>query len=106
MGGQVFQDTKHPAPAYIIGHITIKNPQKWADYRAQVPATLAPWGAELMLRGTLASVLAGEHDHTDTVVIRFPDMDAVKGWHASPSYQALIPLRQQAAEMTLLSFEG
>ena len=92
------------AAAYIIGHLTIKSPEKWAEYRSRVPATLAPWGAEVVLRGRLASVLAGEHLHTDTVVIRFPDMRSVNGWHSSPSYQALIPLRNQAAEMVLLSY--
>lgn len=91
--------------AYVIGHITVKDPEKWAEYRSQVPATLAPWGAELLLRGRLAAVLAGEHAHTDTVVIRFPDRQAVEGWHASPAYQALIPLRRQAADVDLLSYE-
>lgn len=91
--------------AYVIGHISVKDAEKWAEYRDWVPATLAPWGAELMLRGRLAAVLAGEHAHTDTVVIRFPDREAVNGWYASAAYQTLIPLREQAAEMVLLAFE-
>ena len=41
------------APACVIGHITVKDPEKWAEYRSRVPATLAPWGAELLLRGRL-----------------------------------------------------
>lgn len=94
------------AYAYVIGHITVKNEDRWAEYRSQVPATLAPWGAELLLRGKLATVLAGEHPHTDTVVIRFPNVDAVNSWHSSPAYQALIPLRQEAADVVLLSYEG
>jgi uncharacterized protein (DUF1330 family) len=91
--------------AYVIGHITVKNAEKWAAYRSQVPATLAPWGAELVLRGQLAAVLAGKHAHTDTVVIRFPDHKAVDGWHSSAAYQALVPLRQLAADVDLLSYE-
>jgi uncharacterized protein (DUF1330 family) len=54
----------------------------------------------------LASILAGEHSHTDTVVIRFPDMKAINGWYASPAYQSLIPLREKAAEIILLAYEG
>lgn len=92
--------------AYVIGHITVKDPEKWARYREGVPATLAPWGAELVLRGELVSVLSGSHRHTDTVVIRFPDMDAVNGWFRSDAYQALIPLRSEAAEVDLLGFQG
>ena len=90
--------------ACVIGHITIRDVDKWGQYRAKVPATLAPWGAELLFRGQLAAILSGEHAATDTVVIRFPDAASVEGWYQSAAYQALIPLREQAAEVTLLSF--
>jgi len=90
--------------ACVIGHITVKNAEQWAQYRALVPATLAPWGAELLFRGQLAGVIAGQHAHTDTVVIRFPDLASINGWQQSAAYQALIPLRQQAADLELLSF--
>jgi uncharacterized protein (DUF1330 family) len=90
--------------ACVIGHITVRDAAQWADYRAQVPATLAPWGAEILFRGTLDKVLGGCHDHRDTVVIRFPDAGAIDGWFASAAYQALIPLRQRAADVVLLAF--
>lgn len=90
---------------YVVGHLTVKNAEKWAEYRNQVPATLEPWGAELILRGKRVAILAGEHPHSDIVVIRFPDKEAVNSWHSSPAYQALIPLRRQAAEMVLLTYE-
>jgi len=91
--------------AYVIGHISVKDPEKWAAYRAQVPGTLAPWGAELLLRGRLDEVFSGSHAHTDTVVIRFPELAAARSWHASAAYQALIPLRMQAADIDLLLYD-
>jgi uncharacterized protein (DUF1330 family) len=91
--------------AYVIGHITIKDEDKWAEYRQQVPSSLEPWGAEVVLRGSRAKVLAGEHNHTDTVVLRFPDKEAAQKWYDSPAYQALIPLREQAAEVILVSYD-
>lgn len=90
--------------ACVIGHITVKDEGKWAQYRAQVPATLAPWGAELLFRGQRTDILAGTHTHLDAVVIRFPDADTVDAWFNSPEYQALIPLRQQAADLDLVVF--
>lgn len=90
--------------AYVIGHINICDDAKWAEYRSRVPATLAPWGAKLILRGKTAAVLAGSYAHTDVVVIRFPDLDAVNGWYASEAYQALIPLRTAAAQIDLISY--
>lgn len=91
---------------YVIGHITVRDPEKWDEYRSRVPATLAPWSAELVLRGTLVAILDGEHPHADVVVIRFPDQEAAAGWHSSAAYQALIPLRQLAADVVLLSYEA
>jgi uncharacterized protein (DUF1330 family) len=92
--------------AYVVGHITVKDPEKFAEYRSKVPGTLAPWGGEVILRGRRIAVLSGKHAHTDAVVIRFPDAGAAAGWHDSPAYQALIPLREQAAEMVLISYES
>ncbi len=92
--------------AYVVGQITVKDAALWARYRAEVPATLAPWGAELVFRGQQVAVLSGENPHADIVVIRFPDTAAVDAWFGSPAYQALIPLRQQAAEVVLLSYQA
>jgi uncharacterized protein (DUF1330 family) len=91
--------------AYVVGQITVKYSDLWAEYRAKVPETLAPWGAELVFRGRQVAALSGENGHGDIVVIRFPNVAAVNGWFSSPAYQALIPLRQQAADMVLLSYE-
>lgn len=92
--------------AYVVGHITVKDAEKWAEYRSQVPETLAPWGAELVFRGTQVAVLAGENPHPDIVVIGFPDAAAVNGWFSSPTYQALIPLREQAADVVLTAYQA
>ena len=92
------------SPAYAVGHITVKDQEKWAAYRSQVPLTLAPWNAELVFRGELAEVLAGSHSHRNTVVIRFPSLEALQGWYRSDAYQALIPLREQAADVVLLAY--
>ena len=93
-------------PAYLIGHIEVIDPDQWSQYRSRVPATLAPWGGELVFRGRRLAVLAGEHEFPDTVVIRFPDAAAVAGWHASAAYQALLPLRNAAARVVLISYEA
>jgi uncharacterized protein (DUF1330 family) len=92
--------------AYLVGHVTVKDPQKWAEYTSRVPATLGPWGAELVFRGKKAAVLGGEHSHTDIVVIRFPGIDSVNQWFSSAAYQALIPLREQAADVVLVSYDA
>jgi uncharacterized protein (DUF1330 family) len=89
----------------VIGHIAVKDEAKWAEYRSQVPATLAPWGAELVFRGKRFEIFGGDHGYTDTVVIRFPSAEASRNWFHSPAYQALIPLRLEAADVLLVGFE-
>lgn len=91
--------------AWVIGHIRVKDEAKWMSYRNQVPATLEPWGAELMFRGRCINHFCGEHAYPDTVVIRFPDTSAMRGWFTSPEYQALTVLRSEAAEVVLLGYE-
>ena len=91
--------------AYVIGHVSVKNPQKWDEYRSSVPATLDTVNAKLVCRGKLSAILSGEHDFEDTVIIEFADVSAVNTWFESKEYQALIPLRKHAADMTLLVFE-
>ena len=91
--------------AYLVGTISVKSPQKWAEYKKQVPDTLVPWGAELVFRGKKVAALAGRNPHSDIVIILFPDVAAVNGWFSSPAYQALIPLREQAADVDLICYE-
>jgi uncharacterized protein (DUF1330 family) len=92
--------------AYVIGHMTVKDNDKWAEYRRQVPGTLKPWGGKVIFRSQRSGVLTGEHSHTDTVVIEFPDQETLRRWHGSEAYQALVTLRDESAEMVLVSYEG
>jgi uncharacterized protein (DUF1330 family) len=87
--------------AYVVGQMTVKQPEKWAQYRSQVLATLLPFGGELVFRGEQAQSLSGVQPHPDIVVIRFPSLDGAQRWHTSAAYQALIPLRQAAADVVL-----
>ncbi|ENO89198.1 DUF1330 domain-containing protein [Thauera linaloolentis] len=92
--------------AYAIGRITVKDETLWAAYRAKVPATLEPWGGELVFRGTQFAALAGLCPEADVVVVRFPNAAALRDWFASAAYQALIPLREAAAEVVLTAYES
>jgi uncharacterized protein (DUF1330 family) len=92
--------------AYGIGHITVKDADKWAEYREKIVPTLEPWNASLIFRGNKVRVLGGEHKHSDTVVIKFPDLDSLNGWYDSAAYQAIIPLRMAAADVDLIAYES
>jgi uncharacterized protein (DUF1330 family) len=90
--------------AFVVGQMTVKQPEKWAQYRSQVLATLLPFGGELVFRGEQVQSFSGVNPHPDIVVIRFPSLDHAQGWHASAAYQSLIPLRQEAADVVLTTY--
>ena len=90
--------------AYVVGQMTVKHPEKWAQYRSPVLATLLPFGGELVFRGEQVQSFSGVNPHPDIVVIRFPSLGDAQGWHGSAAYQALIPLRQEAADVVLVTY--
>jgi uncharacterized protein (DUF1330 family) len=90
--------------AFVVGQMTVKQPEKWAQYRSQVLATLLPFGGELVFRGEQVQSFSGVNPHPDIVVIRFPSLGNAQGWHASAAYQALITLRQEAADVLLTTY--
>jgi uncharacterized protein (DUF1330 family) len=93
-------------PAYVIGNITVIDQDKWSEYCSKVPTTLSPWDGELVFRGKQLEVLGGEYQHSDTVVISFPSIKALNNWFNSDDYQALIPIREQAANIDLISYQS
>jgi uncharacterized protein (DUF1330 family) len=93
-------------PAYLIGHITVKNPDKWKTYVEGVQKSLIPFEAEVVFRGKRATVLTGEHPHQHTVVIKFPDQPTLQKWYHSDAYQALIPVREEAADVVIISYDA
>jgi uncharacterized protein (DUF1330 family) len=99
-------DESKEMSACVIGHVNVRNSGRWAEYRKQVPATIAPFGGEVIFRGSKVVVLSGQHGYADTVVIRFPDKEAVEEWYRSEAYQALIPLRDQAADVVLIAYQA
>ena len=92
--------------AYLIGHITINNSDKWKTYVTGVQKSLIPFEAEVVFRGERATVLAGEHPHQHTVVIKFPDQPTLQQWYHSDAYQALIPVRDEAADVVIVSYDA
>lgn len=91
--------------AFFISTVTIKDAEKFQQYAGKAAQTFAAFGGELMLRGKAGDALAGSCSHQAVGAVRFADMDTLKTWYKSPDYQALIPLRDEAADMTLVTYQ-
>ena len=91
--------------AHLIGRITVKDPELWARYTEGVRESLTQFEAEVVFRGRRATVLAGEEAHELAVVIRFADHATLSRWFQAPAYQALIPLRERAADVVIVGYD-
>ncbi len=66
------------------------------EYLEKIDATLAPYGGRYIIHGGRKTVLEGDWAG-DLIVIAFPSMQHARDWHASPAYQAIMPIRHKNA---------
>ncbi len=93
-------------PAYVIAQVEVTDPEKFAKYGAQVPATIAQYGGRYLVRGGETQAIEGDWAPPRVVVLEFPSMDQLKKWYDSDEYKPLIALRQQSAKTHLSFVEG
>lgn len=91
--------------AYLVGNITVKDHELWQKYVAGVGESLAPFDCRIIFRGELVRVLAGQQEHDLIVVIEFADQSILNAWFGSEKYQALISLRDEAADVVITTYK-
>lgn len=92
--------------AYVIGQISITNPEAYAVYAAQVPQTIAAFGGKYLVRGGDASQLEGQSQGNRNVVLEFPNREVAQAWYNSDAYQAIIHHRTDNATGALVLVDG
>ncbi|MEM9249953.1 MAG: DUF1330 domain-containing protein, partial [Pseudomonadota bacterium] len=60
---------------YIIGHITVRDPEAYKEYVARDTPVLEAHGAEFLIRGGQSELVEGSA-HERHVVIEFPSYEA------------------------------
>lgn len=91
--------------ALVIAQINQRDPNKMAAYAEAAAKTLAPYGGEILHRGRFDATLLGKAHPHGLGVLRFPDTHSARRWFVSPEYQAVAPLRDEAAEMTFVLYD-
>jgi len=92
--------------AYIIGELNVHNPERYANYTKHTPKTIADHGGKFIVRGGNPKNLEGGKAEPRFVVVEFPNMEKLMEWYHSDAYQAIIPIRQEAAEGRIVAVEG
>jgi uncharacterized protein (DUF1330 family) len=93
-------------PAYVIGDITVTDPDRYKDYTAHTESTLEPFGGHFIVRGGAFEMLEGTWQPGRLVVIEFPSAQAARDWYGSEAYRAILPIRQEASVGSLALVEG
>jgi uncharacterized protein (DUF1330 family) len=92
--------------AYVIAEVQITDPERYKDYTAHTPASIAPHGGRWVVRGGATQVLEGDWNPGRVVVIEFPSVDAALEWFNSGDYQQLAAIRREASSARILVVEG
>lgn len=90
---------------YLIGHITVNDPDAYAEYIARDTAILARHGGRFIVRGGLSETPEGAA-HQRHVVIEFPSYAAAQSAYADPDYQDVADIRRRTADSVIILVEG
>lgn len=78
--------------AYLVANYDVTHPDAYEAYVEAAVPLIEAHGGEVLVAGPDTEVVEGKPGAV-TIVIRFPDMEALRAWYDSPDYQEIIPLR-------------
>ena len=84
----------------------ITDPDKMANYRAGVLATVEQYGGRYLTVGGKSDVVEGDWKPTFPVIIEFPSLEQAHRWYRSEEYKELKALRLAATRGNAVFIEG
>ncbi len=92
--------------AYLIANVDVHDPVQYEEYKKLSTLAMKAHGAEVCIRGGRVEVMEGNWAPSRVVMLKFPSMDAARGFYHSPEYAAAIAARQGIADMRMIIVEG
>lgn len=92
--------------AYIIAQIEITDPERYAEYVEQVPATIARFGGRYLARGGKSEALEGRLTGRRIAIVEFDSYERARDWYESEDYRGPRALRQGASISSLVLVDG
>lgn len=92
--------------AYVVAQIEITDPDRYAQYVKQVPATIARYGGRYLARGGKAEALEGRLAGQRVAIVEFDSYERAKDWYESDDYRGPKALRQGASISSLVLVDG
>jgi uncharacterized protein (DUF1330 family) len=92
--------------AFMLATIKVKDPEKFQVYLNKVQQLSINFGAKLLAKGKVVrNITGGKCDHGVTIVVQFPGTKNIDSLFNSEEYQALIPLREEGADIIMTSHQ-
>jgi uncharacterized protein (DUF1330 family) len=93
-------------PAYLIGDIDVRDRDRYQAYLREVPRIIQKHGGEYLVRGGAHEVIEGVWQPHRLVLLRFPDMKAIRETFNDPEYQPWKALRHECTDGSMVAVEG
>lgn len=93
-------------PAYLIANIEVTDPAGFERYRAAVPAVIAAHGGRYLVRGGAHAVVEGSLPLKRVVILEFPTMAPLRGFHDSADCKPPLDLRLASTRSDVAFVEG
>jgi uncharacterized protein (DUF1330 family) len=83
---------------YVIVEMKVSDPERYKEYMAAAPSTIAAAGGEYLVRGGRHESLEGDWQPARLAVLRFPSVEQAKAWYEGERYRAARARRAGATE--------
>ena len=90
----------------IVDQLGITDPDTMKEYSKGVGATVAKFGGEAIARDDGCEVLEGTYQPRRIIILKFPDMQALKGWYDSEDYAELKAMRHRSSTANMYAVDG
>ena len=92
--------------SYFIALINIHDEARYQDYLAGFDEVFENYEGQVVSVEDNPRVLEGEWPAGRTVLIKFPNDQALRNWYESPEYQRLARCRQEASVARIAIISG
>jgi len=75
------------AAGYVVVEMKISDPERYKEYMAAAPATIAAAGGEYLVRGGKSERLEGGWNPVRVAILKFPSYEQAKAWYEGEQYR-------------------
>jgi len=83
---------------YIVVEMKISDPERYKEYMADAPATIAAAGGEYLVRGGRSETIEGDWAPARMAILKFPTYEQARAWYDGERYRQVRAKRAGATE--------